>query len=154
MDKDRLLQQLKKDEGFRSVAYWDNKQWSIGYGCRSKEGATITELQAAILLAEHMHQSIADFNRIFKGHLDKFNDVRAECFVNLIFNMGPGRPGGSEGLLSFKNTLGFIFKNKEVPWDSVADGLEKSLWFRQVCDSGEGEGRGNRIVRQVRTGIF
>jgi hypothetical protein len=34
----------------------------------------------------------------------------------------------------------------------VADGLKKSLWFRQVGNSGEGEGRGNRIVRQVRTG--
>lgn len=108
MDRGRLLQQLKEDEGFCAVAKWDNKQFSYGYGCRATHaGATISEPDAAVLLAQHMDQAIADFNRIFKADLVKFNDVRAEAFVNLIFNMGPGVPGGSEGLLSFHNTLAF-----------------------------------------------
>lgn len=154
MDKERLLEQLKKDEGFCKKAYWDVKQWTYGYGCRAPgESSTITEPEAAEFLAVKMEESIADFNRIFKDHLGKFNDVRAEAFVNLIFNMGPGRPGGNEGLLSFKNTLGFIFKNKEVPWQSVADGLKKSLWFRQVGNSGTPPGRGNRLVAEVATGV-
>lgn len=152
MNKDRLLDTLKSDEGFTPEAHWDNRQWSIGYGCRSREGATITEPEACDLLVTLMDEAISDFNRIFKGHTQKFNDIRAECFVNLIFNMGPGRPGGDRGLLSFKNTLSFIFNNQEVPWDKVADGLKRSLWFRQVGHSGEGEGRGCRIVRQIATG--
>lgn len=147
MDRNRLLQQLKNDEGFVAKAYWDKKQWSYGYGCRAPgEGATITEPEASKLIEAHMDDAIGHFNRIFKDHLQKFNDVRAECFVNLIFNMGPGRPGGSEGLLSFKNTLGNIFNNREVPWDKVADGLKSSLWYRQVGK------RGVRIVTEVRTG--
>lgn len=154
MNRDRLLQQLKDDEGFRTKAYWDKKQWTYGYGCRAPgEGTTITEPAAVQLLVRHMDQAIADFNRIFKNDLIKFNDVRAEAFVNLIFNMGPGRPGGSEGLLSFKNTLGFIFNNKDVPWQSVAGGLKRSLWFRQVANSGAPPGRGNRIVAEVTTGV-
>lgn len=154
IDRARLLQQLKDDEGFRDQAYWDKKQWSYGYGCRAPgEGATITEPEASALIEQHTEQSMADFSRIFKGHLTKFNEVRAECFVNLIFNMGPGRVGGSEGLLSFKNTLSHIFKNRDVPWGAVADGLKSSLWFRQVGTSGAPPGRGNRIVAEVRTGV-
>ena len=154
MNRDRLMQQLKDDEGFQPVAKWDNKQFSYGYGCKAPcAGAKISEPAAAQLLAQHMDQAIADFNRIFAKDLVKFNDVRAEAFVNLIFNMGPGAPGGSEGLLSFHNTLGFITKNKEVPWQSVANGLKASLWFRQVGDSGAPPGRGNRIVAEVATGI-
>lgn len=160
MNRERLLAQLKVDEGFISQARWDVKQWSYGYGCRAPgEGATITKQEAVKLLETKMEEAIADFNRIFKDHQAKFNDVRAECFVNLIFNMGPGRPEGSEGLLSFKNTLGLIFKNREVPWGQVADNLKKSLWFRQVKDSGDTDGpgprkgRGERIVEGVRTGI-
>ena len=147
MNRMRLLQTLKEDEGFRPKAYWDKEQWTYGYGCKAPgEGATITEELACTLLAVNLDTAIAHFNRIFKDHLQKFNDVRAECFVNLIFNMGPGRPGGSKGLLSFKNTLALIFKNKEVPWEQVGMNLQKSLWFWQVGK------RAERIVEEVRTG--
>lgn len=156
MDKDRLLQQLKDDEGFTPVAKWDNKQFSYGYGCKAPcAGAKISEPAAAQLLAQHIDQAIADFNRIFSADLGKFNDVRQEAFVNLIFNMGPGAKGHPEngGLCSFTNTLGFIFNNKDVvPWQSVANGLKASLWFRQVGSSGAPPGRGNRIVAEVATG--
>ena len=86
MDNDRLLQQLKDDEGFQPVAKWDNKQFSYGYGCKAPcDGATISEPAAAVLLEAHMNQAIEDFNRIFAGQVQKFNDVRQEAFVNLIF---------------------------------------------------------------------
>jgi hypothetical protein len=159
MDRARLFQRLKDDEGFRAVAKWDVKQFSYGYGCRAPgAGATITEPAAAKLLEQRMDGAIDDFNRIFVGQVQKFNDIRQEAFINLIFNMGPGRPGGSEGLLSFHNTLGLIFKTKDVPWDQVANGLKSSLWFRQVRGSGDDDGpgpdkgRGERIVAEVLTG--
>lgn len=156
MNRERLLEQLKHDEGFQPVAAWDNKQFSYGYGCKAPGvGAKITEPEACKLLVQHMEQAIADFGKVFKGHEAKFNDVRAEAFVNLVFNMGPGAAGHPEngGLLSFVNTMGLVFKNKEVPWDKVADGLKASLWYRQVANSGAPPGRGNRIVAEVRTGV-
>lgn len=162
MNRERVIGQLKKDEGFRAKAYWDKKQWTYGYGCRAPgKGATISEPDAAKLLEQHIDDAIGHFERIFKGHLHKFNDVRAEAFINLIFNMGPGRKGdtGAGGLQRFVNTLGFIFKNAQVPWSNVADGLKNSLWFRQVKDSGDSDGpgpdkgRGERIVEEVRMGI-
>lgn len=163
IDQDRLLQQLKDDEGFISKAKWDNKQWSYGYGCRAPgEGATITEPEAAKLLEIHMGEAIGHFERIFNSHTHKFNDVRREAFINMIFNMGPGRKNdpGAGGMQSFVNTLSLILCNREVPWARVAENLKQSLWFRQVKSSGDSdgpgpeEGRGARIVRQVATGIY
>jgi GH24 family phage-related lysozyme (muramidase) len=154
VNRQAIIDQLKQDEGFSPLAFWDKKQWTYGYGCRAPgECARISEADASPVLEKHVDAAIADFDRIFKGHEQKFNDVRAAAFVNLIFNMGAGRPGGNEGLLSFKNTLNFIFKNKEVPWDKVAGGLKASLWFRQVGTSGNPPGRGNRIVAEVLTGL-
>jgi GH24 family phage-related lysozyme (muramidase) len=154
MNRQRIIDQLKEDEGFTAKAFWDVKQWTYGYGCRAPgEGAVITKEDATPELEKHVDAAIEDYKRIFKEHLHKFNDVRAEAFVNLIFNMGPGRPDGTQGLLSFKNTLNFIFKYKEVNWSAVASGLKKSLWFRQVGDSGTPPGRGNRIVKEVLTGV-
>lgn len=159
----RLLAQLKDDEGFAPRARWDVKQFSYGYGCRAPgEGTTITEPEAARLLEKKMRESVGYFHAIFADHLHKFNDVRAEAFVNLIFNMGPGKKGDPRrgGLQSFVNTLGLITDYPTVDWGRVADNLSASLWFRQVRNSGDDdgtgpdEGRGVRIVRQVRTGIY
>lgn len=33
---------IKEYEGFSATAYWDNTQWSIGYGTKSTQVATIT----------------------------------------------------------------------------------------------------------------
>jgi hypothetical protein len=154
MERQSIIEQLKVDEGFRAKAFWDNKQFTYGYGTRApRSDATITEAEAAELLGHRVDEAVADFNRIFKDHLKKFNEVRAEAFVNLIFNMGPGRPDGSEGLLSFKNTLGLIFNKKEVPWIDVSENLKKSLWFRQVGTSGAPPGRGNRLVKEIALGV-
>jgi len=162
INRARLLAQLKDDEGFRAKAYPDKKQWSYGYGCRAPgKDATITEPAAAELVKQHMKDAIGHFNRIFAGHLDKFNDVRAEAFINMIFNMGPGRKGdpGAGGMLSFVNTLNLIYKNKYPPWLQVAANLKRSLWFQQVDDSGDSDGpgpdqgRGERIVEEVATGV-
>lgn len=154
MDVNRLFEQLKKDEDFTPVARWDVKQWSYGYGCRAPgKGARITEPDAARLLKVRMEEAIDDFERMFAGHEQKFNDVRAEAFVNLIFNMGPGLPDGSKGgLYSFKNTLKLIFENGDVPWEEVAKELKDSLWFKQVGDSGDPPGRGRRIVAEITAG--
>lgn len=162
LDRQGLIEQLKKDEGFSSKAKWDNKQFSYGYGTRAPgPGATITREQAEVELAAKLDEAIGDFNRIFKDHLQKFDPVRAACFVQLIYNMGPGRKDAPSmgGLYSFVNTLKLIFNKREVPWLDVAEGLKRSLWFRQVGKSGDvdgpgpKQGRGERIVQEVATGV-
>lgn len=150
IDKVRLINQLKKDEGFSPKAFWDIKQWTFGYGCLAKgRGDTITEPEASDFLAHRVEQSISEFNQMFSGLVMKFNDVRAEAFINMLFNMGMGSKAHPErgGLYSFKNTLGLIFNSPEVNWKAVASNLRKSKWYRQVGS------RAVRICKEIDTGI-
>lgn len=41
-------------EGFSPTAYWDYKQWSIGYGTRSQKGETISKEEAAVRLEQEL----------------------------------------------------------------------------------------------------
>lgn len=151
INKTRLINQLKKDEGFSAKAFWDIKQWTYGYGCKAPgKGATITEPEAADVLAHRVEQSIREFKQMFPGALrDKFNDVRAEAFINMLFNMGMGSQAHPErgGLYSFVNTLSLIYDHYEVDWKAVAANLRKSKWYKQVGS------RAVRICKEIETGV-
>lgn len=45
---------IQEVEGFSPTAYWDNKQWSIGFGTRSRQGETITKEEAASRLEQEL----------------------------------------------------------------------------------------------------
>lgn len=150
MNKEEIIKQLKIDEGFVPVAKWDKKQFTYGYGCRApREGAKITEKEAAVVLSKRVDEACEQFENIFFGHRNKFNDVRENAFVNMVFNMGPGKKGRPEcgGLQSFVKTLALIVNNEVVPWGQVANELRDSGWYHQVGN------RAVRIVNEVKTGI-
>jgi hypothetical protein len=151
INNERLIAQLKKDEGFSPKAFWDIKQWTFGYGCLAPgKGATITEPEAATKLIKRAEQSIAEFNQMFFGEqAKKFNDVRAEAFINMLFNMGMGSQAHPErgGLYSFKNTLSLIFDYLEPDWNKVARNLKESKWYSQVG------ARAVRICKELATGV-
>ena len=145
-----LLAQLKKDEGFSPKAFWDVKQYTYGYGCLAPNAnATITEPKAAAYLERRVEQSIREFYLVFAGHEQKFDDIRAEAFINMLFNLGMGVKGhpAKGGLYSFINTLALIFNYDSVDWPSVAKRLSQSKWHRQVG------GRAHRIEKEIATGV-
>ena len=151
IDKERLLNQLKKDEGFSPKAFWDIKQYTYGYGCLAPgKNAEISEKAASAFLATRAEQSIKEFYQMFPGALqDKFNAVRAEAVINMLFNMGMGKMGHPEkgGLYSFSNTLSLIYDYAVVDWAGVAANLDHSKWDKQV------EGRADRIEQELKTGV-
>jgi len=153
IDKKRLVEQIKKEEGFRAKAYWDVKRWSIGYGTLAKsKDDTITKEEAEKRLLVKVEEAINSFEQIFKGHEAKFlgpeGAVRAECLIEMIYNMGPGVKGKPKlgGLQSFQNTLGHIFDYDVVDWARVGYNLTMSKWFQQVG------GRAKRIVKEITLG--
>jgi len=139
-DKTRIREQLKEDEGFRQRAYWDRKQWTVGFGTKGTKGEVITREKAAERLDKHIEIAERDFDVLFKGHEEKFNEVRTEAFMNMLFNMGLGT------MMEFKNTLGCIKGTKNPDWKKVAANLKQSLWYKQVGD------RAERIVKEIETG--
>lgn len=142
-----LIKRLKREELFSPKAYRDNTQWTYGYGCEApSENSTITEPAAAALLAKRAQQSVDEFFLLFRGHEHKFNEVRQECFIDMLFNMGLGNK--EHGLRSFVNTLDKIFSYDEPDWSRVAYNLEQSKWYGQVKD------RAVVICKQLKEGVY
>ena len=66
MNKVKLLEQLKQDEGFVPVSKWDNKQYSYGYGCKAPgPNISISKKDAEDLLKAHVEKACSDFENIF-----------------------------------------------------------------------------------------
>lgn len=150
-----VLERLKKDEGFSPKAKWDVKQFSYGYGCRAPgKDAVITEEEATRLLQIHIDTAVRGFYAIFQEDLQKFNPVRTNAFINIIFNIGPGEKGNPKigGLFSFEKTLGLIFNHDNPDWEAVGEELKRSKWYEQVRNSGDPPGRGNRVITEIKTG--
>lgn len=123
MNKTKIVEQLKLDEGFSRIPYWDRTQWTYGYGCKApNSGARITEPEASKYLEKRVDQSIKEFYEVF-GQDPNIDETRQHALVNMLFNLGKG------GLLGFKNTLALIKAHK---WIEAANNARKSLWFKQV----------------------
>jgi len=81
-----LIDAIKGFEGFKEKAYWDNKQWSIGYGTKSQEGATITQAAAELKLREEVAQAQASVNAFAPNAPQGVKDALS----SLTYNAGPG----------------------------------------------------------------
>lgn len=138
-DKDKLIAELKRDEGFVSHAYQDSEGYlTIGIGrlIDKKRGGGITEDEAAYLLSNDIKRVEGQLDRDLPWWRD-LDEVRQRVLLNMAFNLG------INGLLSFVNTLS---KMKAGDFAGAADGMLDSLWRKQV---------GNRAVRladMMRTG--
>jgi len=95
----------------------------------------MTREQSLRKLDEKVGKYAGDLQRLIPD-ITEHPFVIQTVFLNLIFNMG------FERLAKFKNTLAFL---RQRDYQSVADNLEKSLWYRQVGT------RAVELVERVRT---
>ena len=137
MNIERLISQRKEDEGFSPVAFWDNEQWSVGFGCRGVEGQVITDAAASILLNDEVLEAMKDFMDIYSDCQENINDVRAEALCNMTFNLGKTK------MLKFRKMNAAIRRND---WMEAAHQAVASVWYGQVGN------RAKRICRELATG--
>lgn len=140
MDKAVIIEQLKKDEGFSPVSFWDYKQWTWGYGTKapSGPGLPITEEEAEVELGAEVDGSIEAFYSLFSEVTTEINEVRQHALVNMIYNLG------ARGVSNFKNMMRCIAKGE---WALAAEHARQSLWYRQVTR------RAKRICNELERGI-
>lgn len=118
----RLIDSLKRHEGYRDRAYQDIEGvWTIGYGTNLQE-LSIDEFLAQKWLLEAAEDA-AKHARQFPEWVFLDTDARRNVFIEMIYNMGPRRVAG------FRNTLAAI---REQDWETAAEEMLDSKWARQV----------------------
>jgi lysozyme len=136
MDRERLKEQLIRDEGLRLKPYTDTVgKITIGVG-RNLTDRGITQHTALAMLDEDI--DIAEVGcRARLPWFTTLHPVRQAVLVNMAFNMGIVR------LMKFKDTLTLAPLHDH---DATAIAMLESLWAEQVGD------RALRLAEQWRTG--
>lgn len=139
-EDEKLIAELRRDEGVRSKPYKDTVgKISIGAG-RNLTDVGLSADEIDYLLANDIDRAVALLDQNAPWWRD-LNPVRQRVMVNLCFNMGWGN--GKSGLSSFKNTLAAIQRSD---FKAAAKGLRQSKWAGQVGD------RATRLINMMETG--
>lgn len=93
-----MVEVLKIFEGFEAKPYWDNKQYSVGYGTRPltnedleryfKEG--ISREEAETLLYHYLDEMGAELNAFADEYNLTFTQGQFDCLLSLSYNCGTG----------------------------------------------------------------
>ena len=101
---DELLRVLKQLEGFNEYAYWDNKQWSIGYGSKCPEGYE-SYYQKHPISVEYAEQLLREELDFFEEKINGFitkNELtisqhQYDALVSFTYNVGANWTTGTTG---------------------------------------------------------
>lgn len=124
MDKSKLIEDLKRHEGFLPYAYQDSLgYWTIGYGTLIDErGGGLPEDICSVLLERHVNDNIALVNKSLPWLKNHPENVQ-RAIHNMAYQLGVA------GLLKFKVTLEMVAKKR---YNDAADNALKSLWAKQT----------------------
>jgi len=137
--KDKLVTQLRRDEGEVLSAYEDHLGFlTIGIGrlIDKRKGGGISSEEAAYLLNNDIDSRIKALERALSW-FSRLDDARKGVLVNMAFQLG------IDGLLAFKNTL------KEVEAGNYSKASEMMLMSKWATQTPE---RAQRLAKQMRTG--
>ena len=91
----QFLDMLKQTEGFAPRAYWDNSQWSVGYGTRCPNemleeysNRDITEAEAEALLQQMLKDFENEVNKLIQKHGLSLTQYEFDALVTFTYNCG------------------------------------------------------------------
>ena len=83
---------LKSFEGFRETAYWDNNQWSIGFGTKaSGKGDTITKAEAEAEVRSSFNKARSAVLKAKEKYGYGWADHQVDALALFTYNLGPGK---------------------------------------------------------------
>lgn len=89
---------IKAREGFRSTAFWDYSQYSIGYGSRCEQNEYpngITQEQADTLLREKLKEFETKLDAFLEKNGLTLTDTQYDALISLTYNIGATWMNGS-----------------------------------------------------------
>lgn len=134
-----ILDQLKRDEGFRGEPYKCTEgYWTIGYG-RNLETNPMTEAEAEVLLRNDVNHTLERLIAVQLLPNVCVSDLtpRQAVWLNMAFQMGVS------GTLRFKNAIR-AYQNED--YRTCAEEMLNSRWAMQTPN------RAQRLVDQMVTG--
>ena len=144
MNTEQLRIELESDEGCINEVYLDHlgyPTFGIGhlirdtdpeYGC--DVGEKITDERVAEAFEDDIQITYNDCLRLYSD-FDMLPDEAQLIIANMMFNLGATRLG------KFKDMKAAVDARS---WDSAADAMVDSLWYKQVTN------RANRLVNRMR----
>ena len=91
-----MVDVIKDFEGFRSKAYWDNSQWTVGYGTRGSEGQTVTRAEAEKMLMDALEDTYEPIvNDFCKKNGKQPTQQQFDAMLDLTYNAGGSWTTGS-----------------------------------------------------------
>ena len=92
-----MIDVIKDFEGFRSKAYWDNSQWTVGYGTRaSGPDVTVTRSEAEKLLRKALTNTYEPIvNDFCKKNGKQPTQQQFDALLDLTYNAGGSWTSGS-----------------------------------------------------------
>jgi lysozyme len=138
MNRNRLIKQLKHDEGVVAHAYRDSLgHLTIGVGHLIDEdkGGSLSNDEIEYILQNDIDRTVYRLGHEF-AWFDDLSDVRQEVIVNMAFNLGV------TGLKRFKNMIRAI---EMGDWLNASMEALDSRWATQVGD------RAIRLANAMRT---
>jgi lysozyme len=139
--KDKLTQQLRRDEGEVLHAYQDHLgYWTLGIGrlIDKRKGGGISEEEAAYLLSNDIDKYSTELTQKLPW-VESLDEARKGVLFNMAFNLGV------PGLLGFKQTLGAVQAGE---YEKAAEMMLLSKWAGQVGD------RAKRLAKQMKEGVW
>lgn len=132
MDAQRLLVQLKIEEGCPPVTYLDTKgilTGGLGHNLEAKPARGFEKVNVPVSAKQAEEWYASDLEEVISGlnkHLPwwkNLDDVRQNALADMTWNMGIG------GVLTFKNTLRLI---QAGDWFGAAANIKSSQYAREV----------------------
>ena len=120
MDRERLIEELKRDEGVELKAYQDTEGiWTIGIG-RNLQDVGVSMDEAEYMLANDIDVAVGELQRTFDW-FEGLSDARQRVCINMCFNLGLTR------LLGFKK---FLAAMAAGDWETAGVEMLDSKWAR------------------------
>tara|TARA_R100001443_G_scaffold16646_1_gene26962 strand:- start:5233 stop:5961 length:729 start_codon:yes stop_codon:yes gene_type:complete len=78
-------------EGFKEKAYWDVKQYTVGYGTKAKSKTeVITKEEALNRLNEELQVARKAVNKLEEGYDEPFTEGQKNALISFTYNVGQG----------------------------------------------------------------